>query len=125
MPDWRYYGMLQDFGGVVSSGDLDGRGFDLAMAYLEALGFERTPVNRAVPGFGRRPGFASPEQVELIRALWRQWSNLPAESDEAVEARLSAWLEHYHKISSLRFLTTERAGKIIFTLRGMSRRVVR
>lgn len=122
LADWRYYGMLQDFGGAVSAGDLDGRGFDLAMAYLEAIGFERTTVNRAAPGFGRRPGFASPEQVELIRTLWREWAGSCAESAEAVEAGLNAWLERYHRTSSLRFLTTAGAGKVITALRSMKRR---
>ena len=122
VPNWRYYGMLQDFGGAVSANDLDGRGFDLAMAYLEALGFERAPVNRSARGFGRRPGFASPEQVELIRTLWREWIGPTADAEDAVEAGLSAWLERYHHVSSLRFLTASGGNKVITALRAMKLR---
>ncbi|WP_200940958.1 regulatory protein GemA [Methylobacterium sp. Leaf113] len=117
MEDRRYYSMLQGYGGVVSANDLDGRGFDLCMAFLEAEGFEREPLAVAKPGFGRRPGFASPEQVELIRALWREWSGSEA------EAELNAWLERYHRASTLRFLTAAGAGKVITALKAMKDRV--
>lgn len=116
MEDRRYYSMLQGYGGVVSANDLDGRGFDLCMAFLEAEGFEREPLAVAKPGFGRRPGFASPEQVELIRALWREWSG------SEVEAELNAWLERYHRASTLRFLTSAGAGKVITSLKAMKAR---
>lgn len=122
MADRRWYGMLQDWGGVVSAADLDRRGFDLVMAFLETEGFEREPVHRAAPGFGRRPGFASPEQVELIRTLWREWTGPSAESEAAVEAGLNTWLERYHRASSLRFLTTAGAGKVITALKTMKAR---
>ncbi|WP_430914104.1 phage protein GemA/Gp16 family protein, partial [Methylobacterium sp. sgz302541] len=122
MDEKRYYAMLQGYGGVVSANDLDGRGFDLCMAFLEAEGFEREPLAVTKPGFGRRAGFASPEQVELIRALWREWTGPSAESDAAVEAGLNAWLERYHRASSLRFLTMAGAGKVITALRAMKYR---
>ncbi|GJD74914.1 regulatory protein GemA [Methylobacterium goesingense] len=116
MEDKRYYSMLQGYGGVVSASDLDGRGFDLCMAFLEAEGFEREPLAVEKPGFGRRPGFASPEQVELIRALWREWSG------SEVEAELNTWLERYHRASTLRFLTAASAGKVITALKAMKGR---
>ncbi|KQP48973.1 regulatory protein GemA [Methylobacterium sp. Leaf108] len=125
MQDARYYGMLQDYGGVVSATDLDRRGFDLCMAFLETEGFDREPVAPAAslaPAFGRRPGFASPDQVELIRTLWRQWSRPAGERDAAIEAGLNVWLERYHRASSLRFLTSAGAGKVITALRAMKTR---
>lgn len=122
MLDHRWYGMLQDYGGVVSASDLDRRGFDLCMAFLEAEGFEREPVSQAAPVFGRRPGFATPEQVDLIRTLWRERSGPTAESEAAVEASLNAWLERYHAASSLRFLTSAGAGKVITALKTMKAR---
>ncbi|WP_375456668.1 hypothetical protein [uncultured Methylobacterium sp.] len=85
--------MLQNFGGVVSAADLDRRGFDLCMAFLQAEVFDRAPVAPAIPAgpaFGRRPGFASPEQVELIRARWREWTGPTGESEATVEAGLHA-----------------------------------
>lgn len=120
--DARYYLMLQDYGGVVSASDLDQRGFDLAMAFLEAEGFDREPLARAQPDFGRRPGFASPEQVELIRALWREWTGSTGESEATIEASLNTWLERYQRASSLRFLTTGGAGKAITALKAMKAR---
>ena len=83
---------------------------------LERDGFERQPIARAKPGFGRRPGMATPEQVELIRALWREWSG----GDD--EAALNTWMEHFHRVSSLRFLTAGTAGKAITALKAMKRR---
>ena len=128
MADHRYHGMIQDYGGVVSAADLDRRGFDLCMAFLETEGFEREPAASPIPAaptFGRRPGFASPEQIELIRTLWREWSGPTADSAATVEAGLNAWLERYHGASSLRFVTTGAAGKIITALRAMKARKVR
>ncbi|OAS27459.1 regulatory protein GemA [Methylobacterium platani] len=122
MEDPRYHRMVQDYGGVVTASDLDRRGFDLVLAFLEAEGFERQPAPSTQPAFGRRPGFASPEQVELIRALWREWSGHPAEPETAIEAGLNAWLERFHGASSLRFLTVARAGKVITALKSMARR---
>lgn len=122
LPDHRWYGLLQDYGGVVSAADLDRRGFDLCMAFLEAEGFDREPLAPAAPAFGRRPGFASPEQVELIRALWREWTGSGAEAEATVEAGLNAWLERYHRASSLRFLTSAVAGKVITSLKAMKAR---
>ncbi|CAO4177616.1 hypothetical protein EEDFHM_03136 [Methylorubrum populi] len=119
MPDNRYYGMLLDYGGVASASDLDGRGVNLCLAFMEAEGFDRDPPASTQPAFGRRTGFASPEQVELIRTLWREWSGPTGEAEDAVEASLNAWLERYHRVSSLRFLTTGGAGKVITALRTM------
>lgn len=116
-PDDTFYRVLQTFGGVNSTADLDGRGFDLVMAYLEVEGFERRPAATAREiDLGRRPGFASPEQLDLIRALWREWSG----ADDA--AALDTWLERYHRVSSLRFLTAAAAAKAITDLKAMKRR---
>jgi hypothetical protein len=58
----------------------------------------------------------------LIRSLWREWTGPSADSANTVEAGLNAWLERYHKASSLRFLTAAGAAKAITGLRAMSRR---
>lgn len=122
MVERRWHAILQDFGGVVSAADLDKRGFELCLAFLEAEGFEREPVAPATPTFGRRPGFATPEQVDLIRTLWREWTSPTAESEAAVEAALNTWLERFHAASSLRFLTSAGAGKVITALKSMKAR---
>ena len=53
-------------------------------------------------------------QIELIRALWTEWTHGTGD-----EAGLCAWLEKYHKATSLRFLTSERAPKVITALKAM------
>ncbi|MCJ2065973.1 regulatory protein GemA [Methylobacterium sp. J-088] len=122
MVERRWHAILQDFGGVVSAADLDRRGVDLIMAFLEAEGFDRAQVVPAAPVFGRRAGFASPEQVDLIRTLWREWTSPTAESEAGVEAGLNTWLDRYHGASSLRFLTSAGAGKVITALKTMKAR---
>ena len=125
-PDARYYADLQTYGGVNSAADLDKRGFDLMLILMEASGFDHKPATPTAPslkyGFGRRPGFATPEQIELIRTLWREWSGPTAESEAAVEAALNTWLERYHGTSSLRFVTSAGAGKVITALKTMKAR---
>lgn len=114
-PDFSSW--LQWVGGVNSVADLDGRGFDLIMACLEVNGFKRSrPEEAGRSAFGQRPGFASPAQVELIRALWREWSG---EDDEDA---LNTWLERFHHVSSLRFATAAVAGRAITGLRAMKHR---
>lgn len=120
MSDEEYSADLHELGGVNSGSDLDRRGFELMMAGMEVAGFQREAPRKAAPaGFGHRPGFATPEQVELIRTLWREWGGPTAESETAVEAGLNTWLERYHAASSLRFLTSAGAGKVITALKTM------
>lgn len=107
---------LQEFGGVNSPADLDRRGFDLLMLWFETWGFKRDEHLSTKPAFGERPGFATPRQIQLIRTLWAEWSG--AEDDAA----LNGWLERFHKVSNLRFLTAIGANKAITALRAMKRR---
>lgn len=109
---------LQHLGGVNSAADLDQRGFDLLMAMMRGRGFKAHTAADAVerPAFGQRPGFATPAQVNLIRAMWAEWS---ASSDEAA---LNAWLERFHQVSSLRFLTAAGASNVITALKAMKSR---
>jgi hypothetical protein len=108
---------LQHLGGVNSAADLDQRGFELLMAALRDRGFRPKVVEHAdVPTFGRRPGFASPEQLTLICDLWAEWSGA---SDEVA---LNAWLDRYQGVTNLRFLTAAKAGKAITALKAMKAR---
>ncbi len=61
---------------------------------------------------------ASPAQVDLIRSLWRAWASEPGDDDTT----LNRWLEKHYKVSALRFLTREAAGKAITGLKRMSAR---
>lgn len=112
----RFTKLLQFYGAVNSTKDLDRRGFALMMAIMTINGFVREPAIVLDESLGNRPGFASPDQLGLVRALWREWSG----ADD--EAALAAWLERFHHVSSLRFLTASAAGKVITALKAMKRR---
>lgn len=117
LPEDRYSAVLQTYGGVNTSADLDRRGFDLVMAFMEAAGFEKLGQARSSDlALGNRPGMASADQLALIRNLWREWSG--ADDEKA----LNAWLERYHRTSALRFLTAGAAGKVIAALKAMKAR---
>lgn len=105
-----YRTILKVHGGVDSARDLDNRGFERVMAYFTAHGFRSTWTQRT---FGKRPGMASPRQVDLIRDLWTEWSG---KSDEA---SLNAWLERSFHVTALRFLSSAAAGKAISGLKAM------
>jgi hypothetical protein len=109
-----YRAILDGYGGVASARDLDHEGFDRVMAYFNQCGFVSTWKKRT---FGNRPGMASPGQVDLIRKLWRAWSD---NSDQ--EASLNRWLENKFGISALRFLDPAGASKAITALRAMGAR---
>lgn len=108
-----YRDVLDRFAGVTSAKDLDNRGFTAVMAYFTALGFRSTWTQRT---YGRRPGMASPKQIDLIRRLWRSWSG----ADD--EAALGHWIDHSFHVSALRFLDSAGADKAINGLRAMIRR---
>lgn len=113
LDDDLYRTVLKVRGGVDSAKDLDRDGFERVMAYFTAHGFRSTWTKRT---FGKRPGMASPEQVDIIRRLWERWSG------DTDEAAINRWLERSYHISSLRFLTTENASKAINGLKAMVRR---
>lgn len=97
-------------GGAASAAELDRDGFDGVMAYFTAWGFRSTWTKRT---YGRRAGMATPNQVELIRKLWREWSG----GDD--EAALNHWVERFYHVAAVRFLTPDAASKAINGLRAM------
>jgi len=98
---------------VTSAADLTPEGFKGVMDYFNACGFRSDWMKRT---YGNRPGMASPNQIDLIRKLWRQWSGEDNEKD------LNLWLDRSFRVSALRFLTPEIAGKAITGLRAMAGR---
>lgn len=117
--DGLYRSALREVGGgVFSASDLDEVGFRRMLVFFETEGFvppgQRRPAKN--PSFGRRPGMASPSQVTLIRDLWREWSG--GDDEEA----LNTWLERFHHVSTLRFLTAAKAGAVIAALKAMKTR---
>lgn len=108
-----YRTILKVHGGVESATHLDNPGFERVMAYFTAHGFRSDWTERT---YGKRPGRASPAQIDMIRALWRQWSNDPDDT------ALNRWLERSYGVSTLRFLTPNIAAKAINGLRAMTKR---
>lgn len=107
--------ILQRFGGVQSCADLDEEGFRAVMFRFEQLGFRST---KSTFNFGNRHGMATPAQVSLMRDLWAAYS-----ADDPDERHLNAWLAKYHKVSALRFVSFDKAAKIIPALKAMAARV--
>jgi len=112
----EYRRVLVNIAEVTTSCDLDQAGFEAVMGFFQWMGF--APLAAQGPDFGKRPGFASPAQVELIRTLWREYVR-PAAYDEAA---LNKWLLAKWKVSSLRFLTAGAAPKVITALKAMKAR---
>jgi hypothetical protein len=110
---WR--SVLAELGGVTSTTELDREGFDLIVSFLEYSGFR--PAQAKGPDYGRQPGFASFGQLELIRALWREWTR-----GEGTEEGLHAWFQRCWKVSHPRFLTAKDARSAIAALKAMKAR---
>lgn len=116
LSDAEYRGALvQIGGGVTSSTELDQAGFEAIIGFFEYLGF--APLKPKGQDFGVRPGMASFAQLELIRALWGEYTRGAADEDA-----LNKWLLAKWKVSSLRFLRKEAAQKIITALMAMKSR---
>lgn len=113
MDEHTYRAVLRAHGHVESAAELDRRGFAAVMRYFTACGFRSTWTKHT---FGDRPGWASPKQVALIKALWREWSG---GNDEAA---LDRWIEQRFKVASLRFCRAAEAAKILTGLKVMTAR---
>lgn len=116
LPDDIYRTALAQVAGVTSSADLDQDGFTAMMGLFEYMGFRPTVAQGA--NFGARQGMASFAQIELIRALWSEYTRGVYDG----EAQLNKWLKRCFKVSSLRFLTDTVARKAITALKAMKTR---
>ncbi|OZA19691.1 MAG: GemA protein [Rhodobacterales bacterium 17-64-5] len=114
--DDLYRRVLVKVAGVTSSKDLDEAGFNAVMGFAEYAGFK--PLKADGPNFGKRQGFASPAQVDLIRVLWIEAHHGAALDEDA----LNGWLLKYWKVSSLRFVTAGLAPKIITAMKSWKSR---
>ena len=112
----QYRAALVRIAGATSAKELDQAGFDAMIGFFEYLGF--CPHGAKGKNFGPRPGMASFAQIELIRAMWHEYTKGVYQG----EAELNKWLERSWKISSLRFLTSAQAPKVITALKVMKSR---
>ncbi len=112
-----YRAILWQVGGVESSADLDAFGFEAVMEHFERLGFQSDWRRR---NFGTRPAMASPGQVDLIRRLWREYTD-----GEGTDLTLGKWLARTFKVSALRFVPRKMAPKVIAALKAMKAKKLR
>ncbi|ABG30066.1 regulatory protein GemA [Roseobacter denitrificans] len=115
LSEHQYRATLVQIAEVTSATELDQDGFDAIMGFFEYLGF--TPLTPRAKDYGTRPGMASFAQIELILALWHEYTG-----GKAGEAELNKWLLRTWKISSLRFLSKAMAPKAITALKSMKAR---
>lgn len=107
-----YRDILRRWGGMESSADLDQVRFHMVMMRFEQLGFRSTWTKRT---FGDRHGsMASAAQIGFIRDMWEKY-----DQDDADEKHLNAWLERFHHVSALRFLSAQKAQAVIMALKAM------
>lgn len=116
LSDEFYRSALAQIAGVTSSTEMDREGFEAMMGYFDYCGFK--PTEAKGPNFGVRHGMASWAQIELIRALWRELTHRAYHGED----ELNKWLLRTFKLSSLRFLKSETAPKVITALKAMKAR---
>lgn len=114
LTDDDYHAILRQIANVESSHNLDNIGFTLVMEHFERLGFKSSFRARS---YGERPGMASSQQVEMIRGLWREFTD-----GAGTDTTLGTWLERSFKVSALRFVTRDQASKAITALKAMKSR---
>lgn len=112
LDDDTYRDILRRWGGVESSADLDPVSFQKVMIRMSALGFRSTWTKRT---FGdRHSSMATAAQIGFIRDLWERYDS----ADEG-ELHLNSWLQKFHGVSALRFLSAKKAGAVITALKAM------
>ena len=115
MDDITFRAALVQIAGVDSTRQLDRDGFEAMMGFFQYCGF--APGTPRGADYGDRPGMASFAQIELIRTLWHEYTRGKAGEDELVK-----WLERFWHVSSLRFLRSASAPKVIAALKAMKAR---
>lgn len=117
LSDEDYRNCLINVTGKKSSAALSSKGFEALLGHFNRLGFKQMP--NAGQALGERAGMASPNQVNYILKLWRQY--VGREDEKA----LNRWLQKSFGISALRFVDSDTAGKAIVALRRMTQRKVK
>lgn len=115
LSDGEYREMLGRLTGRSSARDLDGPGFEAAMAGFKEVGF-RPRFRGGSESFGNyRPGMASPAQIAMVRALWSEFTD-----GRGTDRTLGKWLHRTFRVSALRFVTAGVASKTIEALKSMA-----
>lgn len=121
--DDTYRAMLRDFGGVESSTALTLRQAEALIDELKRkVGQEpwRKLKGKRHGDMDGRPGMATAKQLRLIEATWDEVSR--ATNQEQRAKALRAFVGRVAKVSDLRFLDRQGAGKVINALEAMTRK---
>lgn len=116
MSDTDYRALLQRVAGVSSSTELTQEGFALVMDEFARLGFISTARHEAAMQDRRASWAASYAQRSKIAAMWDAWKG------QHDPDGLRRWLEHHHGVSDLRFVSAEKACKVIGALSGFKKK---
>lgn len=108
--DEEYRAILRRVAGVSSSTELTQASFASLMNEFLRLGFVSTARSEAAKQEGRAAWASSHAQRSKIVALWDAWKG--RHDPEG----LRHWLEKKHGVSDLRFVSAEKARKIIGAL---------
>lgn len=126
MPDDYYRKLIfVNYYPATSSKDLT---FEAASSFISQL--EKTAIEKGVwkkhegkeafERLGYRNGMASPAQLRMIDAIWKEISRVGA--DKKKHTGLRTFLLSRFKVSDLRFLDVRKAGEVISALKGMQQR---
>lgn len=110
MADPDYRALLQRVAGVTSSTELNEVRFFAVMAEFARLGFESTANKERRMETQRQGTHATYQQRKKIQAMWDAWKG------RADEAGLNRWLSSHFHLENLRFLSREKAAKVIAAL---------
>lgn len=115
-----YRGLLFIGFGVRSCKDLDKNQAETFIRCLEKEATEAGLWSRTRRDYGRREGFASPEQLLYIEGIWREVSKYAEEKKR--QQALQHFVMRTVKVSHVRFLTKGQASAIIEALKDMRER---
>ncbi len=95
---------------------------DLEAKAISAGVWEKRTASKKFEEWGRRRGgMATPPQLRKIEAMWEDVSR--AETAEERKSALRSFLMRVAKVSDLRFLDSEAAGKVINALNAMQKKM--
>ncbi|MEA5113222.1 MAG: regulatory protein GemA [Geobacteraceae bacterium] len=124
MDDSSYRLLLQEFAGITTSKALNMGQAEELIEDLKCKAGQQAWTRKEGgqhSDLAGRPGMATPAQLRMIEAIWKKVSR--AEDTEARTKALRAFIQRIAKVSDLRFLDREGAGKIINALESMQTRV--
>ena len=125
MPDQDYRGLLKKWFEVETCLKLNYGQAEACIQRLEYVAakigkWEHREGNRTkYNDLQHRPGMASPKQLRMIEAMWKDVSY--QKTYEEKNRALTRFIFNYFRISSLRFLESRQARKIIKVLEEMGK----